>query len=119
MSSYIAYIRKKLQVGENLTLNPFTTEARFYVPFLCAECYGIQHIKTGFSGERVKLQNLINTIFTHLNFVSRYSDPQLQLQGFPQEKTKAGDFWKVRCQCCEPVMPEARGSGGSAPMKFF
>ena len=24
-------------------------------PFLCAECYGIQHIKTGFSGERVKL----------------------------------------------------------------
>ena len=23
-------------------------------PFLCAECYGIQHIKTGFSGERVK-----------------------------------------------------------------
>ena len=33
-----------------LALNPFTTEARF----LCAECYGIQHIKTGFSGERVE-----------------------------------------------------------------
>ena len=30
-----------------LTLSPLK-------PFLCAECYGIQHIKTGFSGERVK-----------------------------------------------------------------
>ena len=30
-----------------LTLSPLK-------PVLCAECYGIQHIKTGFSGERVK-----------------------------------------------------------------
>ena len=34
-----------------------TTEDRFYVlnaMAFSAECYGIQHIKTGFSGERVK-----------------------------------------------------------------
>ena len=31
--------------------NPFTTESHL---ILCAECPSIQHIKTGFSGERVK-----------------------------------------------------------------
>ena len=33
--------------------NPFTTEARFYV-------HGIQHIKTGFSGERLRVVKLSN-----------------------------------------------------------
>ena len=34
-------------VAGDFTLSPLK-------PILCAECYGIQHIKTGFSGERVK-----------------------------------------------------------------
>ena len=40
----------QLQAGKNFT---------FLCPFLCAECYGIQHTKTGFSGERVKGYKLI------------------------------------------------------------
>ena len=48
-------------------------------------------------------------------------------QGFPQKKNKRGDFWKVRCRCCEPVMPKAhmpvtpshREVQGISPISFF
>ena len=38
----------------------------------------------------------------------------------PEKKIERGDFRKMRCQCCEPVMPQARapgtlGSRGHAP----
>ena len=41
-------------------INPFTTEASFYLL-----CHSIQHIKTGFSGERVKLY--VTIIFNPYN----------------------------------------------------
>ena len=51
----------------------------------------------------------------------------LHFGAFPRKKNRAWYFWKVRCQCCEPLMPksrtlETRGSRdfrGYAPWIFF
>ena len=45
----------------------------------------------------------------HMTFISEGSSDICYVdRTFPTEKNRAGDFWKVRCLCCEPVMPKAR-----------
>ena len=40
-------------------LNTFLWMNIYFIDKLCAECHGIQHIKTGFSGERVKTKTIV------------------------------------------------------------